>query len=78
MSAIDTTKKTSMYQPATTDTSMSGHRRARNAMRLMLWADDIFAHSWLVHDGNSKACPDGCNHAASAGRKALYQSEIEP
>lgn len=64
-----------MYQPATTDVTASGLKRARNAMRLKLWADDSFAHCWLCHPG--EPCADGCDTPAIGERLALYQSELE-
>lgn len=65
-----------MFQPYTTDVTRDGLRRARNAMRLRLWADDSFAHRWLCHEGNGK-CPDGCDTKADPRRLALYKSEVE-
>ena len=68
-----------VYQPFTTDASEDGMRRARNAMRERLWADNAFAHRWLCHPGHS--CEDGCDGSAGtddfAARVALYQSDIE-
>lgn len=57
-----------LFQPATTDTTAEGARRARNAMRLRLWADDRFAARWLMSDGGETPDP---------ARVALYQTEIE-
>lgn len=66
----------SIFQPYTTDTTRNGRRRARNSMRLRLWADDVFAHRWLCHEGDSK-CPDGCDTKPDPSRLALYNSDIE-
>ena len=65
-----------MFQPYTTDITRDGMRRARNAMRLRLWADDVYAHRWLCHQ-LSEPCPDGCDAAADPQRKALYESDLE-
>lgn len=65
-----------MYQPTTTDTTANGLRVARNAMRLKLWADPVFAHRWLSHP--ERECEDGCyGDGATQARLALYQSELE-
>lgn len=64
-----------MHTPFTTDTTHGADVRARNAMRLQLWADDGFAHRWLCHPGTE--CADGCDAAAEPGRAALYESELE-
>lgn len=63
------------FQPATTDTTIEGYRRARNAMRIRLWNDADFAHRWLCHPGHR--CKDGCEEHADPERLALYQSDIE-
>jgi hypothetical protein len=54
-----------IYQPATTDRTIEGLKRARNAIRL--WADDALAAKWLMADGDF----------VPADRKALYESELE-
>lgn len=64
-----------MFQPYTTDNSTDGKRIARNVMRLRLWADDVFAHRWLVHP--NVACIDGCDANAKSERLSLYESDIE-
>lgn len=48
----------------------------RNTLRLKLWADDVFAHSWLCHPDGAP-CEDGCDAAPDTSRLALYQSELE-
>jgi hypothetical protein len=64
-----------IYQPATTDTTIDGMRRARNSMRIRLWDDAYFAHRYLCHPGHS--CQDGCEMSPMPSRAALYNSEIE-
>jgi hypothetical protein len=64
-----------MHQPFTTDSTTTGSKAARNAMRLRLWADDYFAHRWLCHPGEE--CRDGCDVQAAASRVDLYQSDVE-
>lgn len=73
-------RETQFFQPTTTDTTLNGLIRARNAMRLKLWEDNSFAHKWLCHD--DLVCPDGCAGESKApnynARVALYESAIEP
>jgi len=65
-----------MHQPATTDTTADGLRRARNAMRLRLDCMTLWQqHAWLCHPG--EACEDGCDAQALPERLALIESEIE-
>lgn len=64
-----------MFQPYSTDWTCDGKRRARNAMRLRLWADDAFAHRWLCHV--DRKCEDGCDVRPEPARLALYESEVE-
>jgi hypothetical protein len=67
-----------VHQPFTTDVTIEGLKRARNAMREKLWADPAFAHMFLVHD-DGKKCPDGCDtRYVNHSRLELYQSELEP
>lgn len=64
-----------MIQPHTTDNTIEGRKRARNAMRLRLWANDVFAHKWLCHP--ERECEDGCDTAVIPERVELYQSDLE-
>jgi hypothetical protein len=41
--------KVQVFQPYTTDVTIEGLKRARNSMRLKLWADPSWAHLWLCH-----------------------------
>ncbi len=64
-----------MYQPYTSDITPQGLKVARNAMRLKLWDDNVFAHRWLTHP--DRECFDGCDEAAIPERLSLYMSNIE-
>ena len=64
-----------MYQPHTTDVTLRGWLVARNAMRIKLWDDPVFAHRWLCHP--DRECDDGCDVRAIQARLELYTSELE-
>lgn len=66
---------TNIFQPSTTDNTPEGFLRARNSMRLRLWADDALAHQWLCHEG--RECVGGCDNSAEPSRLALYESDCE-
>lgn len=64
-----------MYQPHTTDVTPDGLRRARNATRLRLRADDALAHRFLCHP--DRECTDGCDDPPHPARLALYTTDVE-
>jgi len=49
----------------------------RNQLRLMLWADDDFAHAWLCHANHAERCSDGCDGTADPKRATFYASPLE-
>lgn len=53
-------------------------KHSRNSLRQKLWADNVFAHMWLVHYTRGETiCPDGCNSCATKKAVAFYESELE-